>query len=88
MVLGMPSVIKCINDAFIIEENDPEVVHFHPTKILKPLFPGNGYNKSKDQIEKICSCITLDDLNELSTSKKCKSFKIFYEKLKADLASD
>lgn len=82
--LGMPSVLKKINDSFFIGEADPEIVHFHPTKVLRSLFPENGYTKSKDQVEKICSYITSEDLDKLSKSKKCQSFNHFYEELKMD----
>lgn len=66
-----------------LSEIDPENEIFHPAEFVDKIFSdtGEGYDKKSFQLNKFMGIINRDDITNLLTSNKCKSFKSYCESI-------
>lgn len=68
---------------FDLKHIDPQKKFYRPGKPLQQIFNliQSEYDKSTETLEKICSFIELNDLNDMVENDRCAEFKEFFEEL-------
>jgi len=63
-----------------LNELDPEIAFFHPTKTLESIYDlvGKSYGKSKSDVNAIVNLIDKEDYTSLHQHSFCNSFTAFY----------
>ena len=92
--LSMYNLFKKVSDAlsvryieeelgFNLQEIDPETAFYKPSRELNSILSltGRGYQKSRHEVEGICSRIEIDDCDDAMENGRCKAFGDFYSEL-------
>ena len=64
-----------------LSDVDPQVCFYRPSaqldRILRRI--GSQHDKSRDELERICACLTPDDIPKATEHGRCRNLRIFYE---------
>jgi hypothetical protein len=66
-----------------LAEIDPQECVFHPAIFIKKIFKliGDEYDKTEDQVNRICANLNFEDYKNANNGVKCSSFRDFYKEI-------